>query len=434
MLTKTFNDLEIFKNRRNQLAKLAPNSVFVLFSGEESHLGRFRAESSFVYLTGFEEPDSVAVICTCGEAKLHLFVRDKNPAIEIWDGERFGVAKAKAEFHAEETYSIDSLEDHLAGLFAGCDNIYFDLGEQGLEDSVVLSARQQVKQLKRRSGGSLQPILDPLSVLSKMRVKKDALEIQLMRDSCELTAKAHIAVMKVVKPGMNERQVQSSLFGAFYDQMAFQEAYSSIIASGANACTLHYRANNRQMQDGDFLLIDAGAEKSYYCADITRTYPINAKFSLAQKDLYEAVLETQKKLIELAKPGFSLPELHDSSVQLLTQNMVDLNLLKGSVDQLIETKAYQKYYPHGVGHYLGMDVHDVGLSKIGDKPVAFEAGMIHTVEPGIYVPEDDELAPSELRGLGVRIEDDILITDSGNENLTALAPKEVSELEAIVGS
>ena len=433
MLTKTFKDFEVFKKRRQRLNQLAPDSVFVLWSGAESHLGRFRAESSFVYLTGFEEPDSFAIIRTGSEASFTLFVRPKDPSIEIWDGKRFGPEQSKKEFLADQCFTTDELDEQLPILFKGVERLYYQLGQSSDIDDLVLTARNNAQRLERRSGQAKQPLHEPNEILSRMRMVKEDVELEYMRESCELSARAHIDVMKNVRPGMNERQVQSFLFFSFYESMATQEGYSSIIASGENACTLHYRANNRTMLDGDFLLIDAGAEKNYYTADITRTYPINGKFTEPQRDIYQAVLESQKKLIEEVQVGHSIPELHEKSCELLTQNMLDLGLLKGSIDENLKSGAYKKYYPHGIGHYLGMDVHDIGISKSKGQPEPLCENVVLTIEPGIYVPIDDTSAPKELRGLGVRIEDDVCVKANGPEVLTRLAPKELKELEEIIG-
>lgn len=433
MLTKTFNDLTIFKSRRDRLNELAGEAVFILFSGEEGHLANFRAASHFVYLSGFEEPESCAVVRTGSNPSFHLFVRDKNPDIEIWDGERFGPEKAKTEFGADFVYSISDLLKCLPDIIRGCDKIYYQLGEDKEKDQLILEARYQAQQKDRRAGKTQTPIHDPNDCLAPMRVVKDKHEQEWMKHSCELSAQAHLEVMKNVKPGMNERQVLGHLLGSFYEQQAMREGYCSIIASGVNATTLHYRTNNRDMQDGDFLLIDAGAEKNYYTADITRTYPVNGKFTEAQKELYQSVLDVQKKLIQFVQPGFSLPELQDKACILLTERLVELGILSGSTAELVEEKKYQKYYPHGVGHFLGMDVHDVGFARKGEQPVPFEEGMVITVEPGLYIPVDDSEAPERFRGLGVRIEDDVLITSKEPLVMTASAPKEINDLEAIIG-
>ncbi len=434
MLTKTFKDTSVFKQRRQNLTEMVGPATFVLFAGQEGYLSPFRVNSSFVYLTGFEEPESAAVIRTGPEPSFTLFVREKNPSIEIWDGERYGPEKAKVEFGADACYAIDELSEHLPALMKGSQAIYFALGEDSMDDEIVLEARNRAQQLERRSGQARLPIHDPNEVLSLMRMVKDDSEIEIMKESCELSAQAHIQVMKTAKPGLNEKQALAEFLYTIYSGQASREGYSSIIASGTNACTLHYRANTRDMQDGDFLLIDAGGEKNYYTADITRTFPVNGKFTAPQQKIYEAVLDVQKRLIESVKVGFSLPELHEQSCQWLCEKMIELKLLKGNVNDLLHNKAYQKYYPHGVGHYLGLDVHDVGVSKIKGKPVPFRPGVVVTVEPGLYVPAGDADAPAELRGLGVRIEDDVLVTAEGPVVLSASAPKEIVDLEAIIGT
>ncbi len=434
MLTKTFKDIKPFQSRRSKLKDLAPDSVFILFAGQERHLTPFRVNSSFLYLTGFEEPEAVAVISTGQNAQFTLFVRDKDPSVELWDGERFGPEKAKNEFGADQCFAIEQLSDCLPGLLKEAQSIYFSLGEDATDDDLVIEARNQAQQLDRRSGQAKKPIADPNEILARMRMVKDAQEIELMRESCEISAQAHIRVMQNVRPGLNEKQVLADFLYSIYQQKASREGYSSIVASGANACTLHYRENTRDMLNGEFLLIDAGGEKSYYTADITRTYPINGKFTEPQKKLYQAVLEVQKKLIDCVQVGFSLPELHEKSCEWLCEQMIQLGLLKGELADHLHRKSFQKYYPHGVGHFLGLDVHDVGLSKINGALVPFVAGVVVTVEPGIYVPVDDSEAPEEYRGLGVRIEDDVLVTEKGPDVLTASAPKEVVDLERIVGA
>ncbi len=434
MLTKTFDNLDFFKKRRDALSANAEQSTFILFAGQEGHLSPFRVDSSFLYLTGFEEPEAIAVIQTWGDQPFTLFVRDKDPSIEVWDGERYGPELAKKTFGADQCFSISDIDEQLPELLKESKAIYYSLGEDTLDDEVVLNARKRAQQLNRRSGQAKLPIYDPNQVLAPMRMVKDSMEIKLMREACELTARAHVRVMEHVKPGLNEKQSLADFLYSIYQEQAGREGYTSIVASGANACTLHYRANTRDMEDGDFLLIDAGGEKNYYTADITRTFPINGKFTEPQRKIYEAVLKVQKQLIDLVKVGFSLPELQEEACRLLCEKMIDLGLLKGNVKDLLDSKAYQKYYPHGVGHYIGLDVHDLGFSKIDEKPVPFKEGVMITVEPGIYVPQDDESVPKEFRGLGVRIEDDVLVTKTAPDVLTKGVPKEVAELESLIGS
>ncbi len=435
MIINTYNDLKSFKKRRDRLNTLCgKDSVIVLFSGEEGHLAPFRPQSSFLYLTGFEEPGSCLVIRTGKVPELHLFVRDRNPAMELWDGERYGVERAQKVFSADKAYDIEHLVKELPELLRGQNRLYFSMGLDSELDKLILSARKKAQALDRRSGQSLMPIHDPSEILSQLRVIKDSDEQKWMKETCELSARAHEFTMKSVSPGMTEKQIQGILVSSFFKDNAQGEAYPSIVASGPNATTLHYRANNRKTKKGDFLLIDAAAEKYFYKADITRTYPIDGKFSQTQKDLYQAVLEVQKSLISKVVVGFSLPELQELTILKLTEVMVELGLLKGKTKELIEKKSYQKYYAHGVGHYLGLDVHDIGFSKLKDKPVPFQAGMVITVEPGIYIPESDSDVDKELRGLGVRIEDDILITKSKPDIMTISAPKEIKDLEKIIGS
>jgi Xaa-Pro aminopeptidase len=434
MLINSYEDFKIFNSRREKLNELTDNSVFIFFSGSESYLSNFRAQSSFVYLTGFEEPDSCAVIRTGKDKSFTLFLRPRDPDIEIWDGERYGLDRAKEIFNCDKTFAFDNLHEELKFLIKGADKIYYKVGVDNPRDQLIFKSRAQAQQLDRRSGKAEIPIFDPNEILGPMRVIKDDNEKQWMREICKVSGLAHLHVMKNVKKAKNERQVQGDLLYSFYQQNASREGYSSIIASGVNATTLHYRANNKDIKPGEFLLIDAGAEKKYYTADITRTYPVNGTFTKAQKSIYQSVLDVQKKLISLAKIGFSLIELQEQACLLLTEQMIELGLLKGNLSDLIEQKAYHKYYPHGVGHYLGMDVHDVGFSKINDKPNPLQAGMVITVEPGIYVPENDNTAPKELRGLGVRIEDDILIGLKDPEVLTRSAPKEIAELESLINN
>lgn len=433
MLIKTYSDLSCFQQRREQLYDKVENSVFILFSGVEGHLDYFRPQSSFIYLTGFEEPESVAVIRTGAQKQFTLFVRPKDPSVEVWDGERYGPEKARQVFGADQCFSSEELSERLPELMQGADRIYFALGDDVASDELVLQARDRAQMMPRRSGQPKMSLHDPNEVLASMRMIKDASEITYIKEVCELSAQAHVHVMKSIKPGLNERQSLGHFLSSIYNDKASREAYSSIIASGDNACTLHYRSNCRDMSDGDFMLIDAGAEKHYYKADITRTYPVNGRFTGAQKKIYQAVLDVQKDLIAMVKVGYSLPELHEKSCELLTEKMIGLGLLSGTVEDNLKNKTFHKYYPHGVGHYLGLDVHDVGFSKVKDKPVPFQTGTLITIEPGIYVPSDDTSAPEELRGLGVRIEDDILVTTTGPEVLTASAPKEINELEALIG-
>lgn len=434
MDTRTYEDLKLFVKRRQDLAQRSESSVFVIFSGKDKHLGAFRASSSFIYLTGFEEPDACLVFRSGADPQYVLFVRDKDPVAETWEGYRYGPDEAQKIFGCDKAYSISQLESELPQLLSGSEKIYFDLGLNEEHDRLLLAGRKSAQALNRRSGLPLLPIHETKEVLGEMRVVKTPEEIEWMKEACDISVKAHREAMKSTRVGKNERQIHGQLLYHFFQGLASREGYSSIVASGENATVLHYRDNRRDMQDGDLLLIDAGAEKNYYTADITRTYPVNGKFSEAQKNLYQAVLSVQENLIPLAQPGFSLPQLQEKAIELLTEQMVELGLLRGRPQDLIADKKYQKYYPHGIGHYLGMDVHDVGRSKEGSNPIPFQENMVITIEPGIYIPKNDSEAPKELRGLGVRIEDDVQITSKDPFVLTGGLEKSVADLESLINS
>lgn len=284
-----------------------------------------------------------------------------------------------------------------------------------------------------RSGYGILTIKDADTLLGEFRLIKDQTDLANLRKACEISAVAHVAAMKGTKPGMTERQIQALMTAEFYKQGAAREGYNFIIASGNSATTLHYNFNDQVCEDGELLLIDAGAEYNYYTGDITRTYPVNGKFSEAQKKVYAGVLKVQKEIINFVKPGIFFKDLHDMGTSLLVDLMFELNLVRGRKEDVIKSLEHKKYYPHGVGHWLGMDVHDAGLYHIKGKPRPLEPGMTFTVEPGLYVPGTDTSAPAELRGIGVRIEDNVIVTEKGCEVMTSGVPKEIEEIEAIVG-
>lgn len=431
MKNRTFHNLEEFKKRRAEFANKAPNSALILFSGEESGWERFRAHSDFVYMTGFEEPDSICVFLPNGKNPFCLFVRPKDPSKEIWDGFRYGLEGAKSVFGADEAYDIKDFAKTLPSLLLGTEKVFFQLQGTEADWTVLRGIREYITTLGR-SGRGMLPVHDPKEVIGEMRIIKSKQEIEWHREACRISAESHREVMKQVRPGMNEKEIQAILFNEFYKRQAHREGYFSIIAAGANATILHYRDNNSASKDGDLLLIDAGAEKNYFTGDITRTYPLNGKYTPAQRDVYSRVLKVQKHLISMVKPGVRYEDLQETARKQLTQELIEMGFLKGTVDQNIQSKAYTKYYPHNIGHLLGMDVHDVGLYKINGQSRLLEEGMVITVEPGLYIPVDDESVPKEYRGIGVRIEDDVLVTATGHEVMTSAAPKEISEIEDII--
>ncbi len=396
MKNRTFASIEEFKKRREQFAKTAPQSALILFSGAESGWERFRAHSDFVYMTGFEEPDAICVFIPGQSNPYKMFVRPRDPAKEIWDGYRYGLEGVKSVFGADEAYDIKDFASKLPSLLTGVDRVYYQI-ETTERDWLVLRAIKEFVNTLGRSGRGMLPIHDPKEVIGEMRIIKSAQEMDWHREACRLSAEAHLEVMKKVRAGMNEKEIQAILFNEFFSRQAHREGYFSIIAAGANATILHYRDNNSPSKDGDLLLIDAGAEKNYFTADITRTYPLNGKFTKAQKDVYSRVLKVQKHLITLVKPGLRYEDLQEVARTRLTEELVDMGFLKGTVAQNIQSMAYRKYYPHNIGHLLGMDVHDVGLYKINGQSRLLESGMVITVEPGLYIPMDDETVPAEYR-------------------------------------
>jgi Xaa-Pro aminopeptidase len=430
---RTYTDLSEFKKRREHIFSQFPNSAIILFSGTENHLERFHAASDFVYVTGFEEPDTICVLLPGQENPYRLFLRERDPAKELWDGFRYGLEGAKEIFGADQSFRLDQFSSELPKMLVGVEKVYYELEGSERDLNVIRGIRDFVSTMGR-TGRGLLPIHDPKEILGEMRVIKSAQEIKWHREACALSAEAHRVLMASTQPGMNEKELQAILFKEFYSRGAHREGYFSIVAAGDNTTILHYRDNNSPSKDGDLLLVDAGAEKNYFTADITRTYPMNGKFSSAQKDVYSRVLKVQKAVIELVRPGVRFEELQEAAKRGITTELMDMKFLKGSIEENLKSLSYRKYYPHNIGHFLGMDVHDIGLYRVNGQSRLLEEGMVITVEPGIYVPVDDSTVPAEYRGIGVRIEDDVLVTAKGYEVMTDRAPKEIGEIEALMSS
>lgn len=432
-------NLEFFKNRRSRLAQvMKPGEVLVLFSPPEYIRNNdvhhnHRQDSNMIYLTGFEEAQSMFVFAPGQKNESTLFVQKKDPLKETWDGFLFGAEAAKETFAMDAAYENSEFETKLVDILAEAHKVYFKAYETQDQDLLMSSILQKVQRKKGRSGLGFLNISDPLDLLGQLRVKKTEEEIQIHRKSCQMTAEAHVALMKAVKPGMSERELHGLFLYEVMRRGAQREGYSAIVASGSHATTLHYKTNHDICQDGDLLLVDAGGEYNYMSADITRTYPVNKKFSPEQKDIYQRVLKIQKDMIAAVKPGVHFKELNEKCIDMTVDHLIDLKFLKGSKQEIIDSRSFTKYYPHSLGHFLGMDVHDVGAYYSQDlsKPIGFEPGYTLTIEPGIYIPKDDESVPEKYRGIGVRIEDDIVVTDSGFEVLTHDCPKEIDELEAM---
>jgi Xaa-Pro aminopeptidase len=393
---------------------------------------RFRQDSDFYYLTGFEEPDSIAVVAPGREQKYTLFVRPRDPEQEIWVGRRAGVEGAKSEFGADEAYPVAEFETRLQDILDGADKLYFRLGSYPDLDNTVIKQIAQMRSLNRKPIHPPRTIIDPATIIHEMRVLKSPDEIELMQKAADIAAEAHVEAMKTVKPGMKEYEVEAQIEQVFRRRGASGPSYTSIVGAGANATVLHYINNDGELRDGELLLVDAGAEYKGYASDITRTFPINGRFSKAQREIYDLVLETQMSCVEMVRPGVTHDELKEHSVEMLTEGMVKLGLLKGEPKELIKEEKYKQFYMHGLGHLLGIDVHDVGIYYYDKQSRALEPGVVMTVEPGIYIAPDTKDIPEQYLGIGVRIEDDVLCTADGPKVLTTGVPKNADEIEALM--
>lgn len=417
-----------------------PGAAFVMFSGREQIRNSdvtypFRAESSFYYLTGFEEPDSCLALIPGGAPgaayRTVLFVRERNPERELWDGERYGIERAVSLFGADEAFPVAELDKKLAELLKESDTVFYRMGWDETTDRRMLSVFESVRLSQGRSGRALVRICDPQEAIGEMRLYKTSDEVTALREASRISALAHKTAMQEARPGMKEYEIEALVDYVFRKNGCQRVGYGSIVAAGKNATCLHYRDNNDTLNSGDLILIDAGGEFDFFTADITRTFPVGRTFSQAQARLYDVVLKAQKAVIDLAKPGLKYTRMHEVACEILAEGLISIGLLKGTPKEAIQSLALRRFYPHGTGHWLGMDVHDVGLYRRGGEPRELEAGMVFTVEPGLYCQPTDRDCPEEYRGIGVRIEDDILITANGHEVLTSDVPKERAEIEAL---
>jgi Xaa-Pro aminopeptidase len=392
----------------------------------------YRPDSHFYYLSGFPEPESVIVLTAgaeSGDSRQILFCRDKNAEREIWDGFRYGPEAAREIFAFDEAYSISELAARLAEWSCDRPALYTPLGLYAEWDHAITTTLNEVRNRVRTGIAAPEAVVDVRAAVAAMRLVKDAAELKLMRRAVEISVAAHRRAMARTRPGWYEYQVEAELAHEFLRSGAQAMAYPSIVASGPNACVLHYRDNNRQMQANDLLLIDAGCEFEGYASDITRTFPVNGKFSGPQKAIYELVLSAQLACIEAVGPGKPFHDYHRAAERIIAQGLIDLKLCEGTLDAVLESGAFKQFYMHRAGHWLGLDVHDVGLYRIGGESRPLEPGMVLTVEPGCYIRPADNV-PEEFWDIGVRIEDDVLVTAQGNENLTVAAPKSVADVEA----
>ncbi len=436
-MRKPFVDVSIFKERRDLLGKKIKGSALIIAGHPEGSRGydlpqSNRADSNLIYLTGFEEPHCFFIFRPGQVPETVMFVRPRDLAKETWNGFRFGPELTESLYNIDKAYPIDEFAKEAPALLKTCDKVYYRLFKNQKADELVADALETARSSQGRTGYGILPIFDACELIGEYRLFKSDWEITQLRIACDISSSAHLAAMKYARPGINERQVHGVLLQTMMNLGANREGYKSIVATGKNATTLHYSFNDQQCNDGELILIDAGAEYNYYSGDITRTWPVNGRFTADQKAVYQGVLEIQKKIISTLKPGIFFKDLHETASQLLTDLMLDLGLLTGRKDDLLESSKYKKYYPHGIGHWLGLDVHDAGKYFLDGNPRCIEPGMVFTIEPGLYIPFDDESAAKGLRGIGVRIEDNILITPVGNEVLTQNAPKEIADLERII--
>jgi Xaa-Pro aminopeptidase len=439
-------NLEEFQQRRQTLLRSMGEGIAIIPTANEVIRNRdshypYRFDSYFYYLTGFTEPESLLILIAQNgnksENKSILFCRDKDMEREIWDGFRFGPEAAKAQFGFDAAYSMYQLDEMLPKLLSNQARLFYSLGTDAVWDARVTKWLNQVKDLARTGVSAPEALLDVRQLVDKQRLIKSAYEQATMRLSGNIAAGAHNRAMRFVglnpaKQNLHEYEVEAEFLHEFYKNGAQAPAYTSIVAGGANACTLHYNANNCVLNDGDLLLIDAGCELDGYASDITRTFPVNGKFSAAQKDLYQLVLNAQLAAIEAAKPDQHWNAPHEAALDVLVQGFIDFKLCKGSKDEVLESGSYRQFYMHRTGHWLGLDVHDAGDYK--DKQgnwTLLEAGNVLTVEPGCYVRPADNV-PAHFWNIGIRIEDDVLITQAGNEVLTKNAVKSVADIESLM--
>ncbi|CAM4263533.1 hypothetical protein F901_03706 [Acinetobacter dispersus] len=431
-----------FKHRRDLLAeKIGRNSIAIIATRAEMYRNRdadykYRADSSFFYLTGFAEPEAVAVIETFAEGEDYsysLFCRERDREMEIWHGYRAGVDGAIEIYDADEAYAIDLLDEEIIEKLLNKQRLYYRIGQQAEFDARVSEWIQKADAEQRRGSAAPAELIQLDRIVDEMRLKKSAQEIELMQIASNISAEAHTRAMQTVKPNMMEYALEAEL-NYIFGKNGCVPSYNSIVGGGENACILHYVENNKPLKDGDLVLIDAACEYEFYASDITRTFPVNGKFSPEQKALYNIVLEAQLAAIDATRIGNHYKYPHQVAVRILTQGLVDLGLMSGDVDELIESEAFRQFFMHGTGHWLGMDVHDVGAYKTGEDWRAYEAGMVVTVEPGLYVAPDDETVDAKWRGIGIRIEDDIVVTENGPLVLTKNVVKTVEEIESLMAA
>lgn len=428
-----------FKKRRKQLMqRIGKGNIALLCSSQTKIRNRdvhypFRQDSDFYYLTGFSEPDAMAVFIPGREqGEYILFCREYDETKALWEGAHAGLEGATQHYQADDAFPIDDVDEILPGMLENKLKVFYPMGRDSDLDHRLLDWINHLRGQSRSGIMAPGELVSLEHILHEMRLFKSQEEIKLMRRAAEISAQGHVKAMKSCKAGMYEYQIEADLVNHFMQQGLRSVAYPSIVAGGKNACVLHYTENSDKLKNGDLLLIDAGAECDHYAADITRTFPVSGRFTEPQKQLYQLVLDAQSAAMEQIKPGIPWHNAHDASVETLTKGLVTLGLLEGKVKALIKKEKFKQFYMHRIGHWLGMDVHDVGDYKVDQKWRLLEPGMVLTVEPGLYIPADCKSVDEKWRGIGIRIEDDLLVTEHGHEVLTASAPKTIADIEALM--
>jgi Xaa-Pro aminopeptidase len=392
----------------------------------------FRQDSDFLYLTGFDHPNAVAVLRTNGGPAYTLYVEPRDREMETWNGYRPGTDGALREHAADEAHANDAFRSHIPELLRKARRIYHVLGRDAAVDALLIETLDGLRLRSRQGIDPADAIVDPRTLVHAMRLFKEPGELDILRRAAAISAEAHAAAARLAHPGAFEYELEAALLHAFRRRGASGPAYTPIVGSGSNATVLHYVRNDQKLADGELVLIDAGCELENYASDVTRTYPVGGHFSGPGRALYEVVLASQTAALEHCRPGATLPEIHDVSVRKLVEGLLALGLLQGDAGELIAREAYRAFYMHSTSHWLGLDVHDVGSYRVDGEPRRLEPGQVFTVEPGLYIAKDDEKVDPRFRGIGIRIEDDIVITEAGHENLTAAIPKATAELEALI--
>jgi Xaa-Pro aminopeptidase len=427
-----------YARRRSQLGRMTGEGSVVIVRAAPERLRNndvhypYRQDSDFLYLTGYREPGAMLVLMPDGkQCKSVLFCREKDPKREMWDGPMVGTEGAVAEFGMDEAYDIESAKQRMPELLKGRERVYYDLGKDVDFDHDLIGWMNEFRSKAHRDFRAPDEIIALDHLLHDMRLYKSRAELSVMRKSARIAAAAHRRAMAVCRPGMNEADIHAELLHEFTGS-GCEVSYQPIVGSGANACVLHYIANRDTMRDGDLLLIDAGAEYDGYASDITRTFPVNGRYTDAQRALYDVVLAAQLAAIDEAREGRQWDEVHEAAVEAVAQGLLDLGIISGSLEQVLEEETYARWYVHKTGHWLGLDVHDVGDYQVDGHSRELESGMVFTVEPGVYIRADDERVDERWRGIGIRIEDDIVVTRDAPEILSSDVPKAADDIEALM--